>query len=207
MSRTVAYFFTLGSPWSYLGHDVFVALAGKHGARIDYKPVNLAPVFAETGGLPLAKRHPVRQRYRLVELQRWRDHRKLPLNLKPLHWPLRQLLADQVVIAILDSGADPSAYLSRAFRGIWAEDRDLAEEADIAACLAAAGLEPRTLIERARQPDIVARHEANARDAISADVLGAPSYVLGGEVFWGQDRLGLLAEALSSQRQPYRPEV
>ena len=75
MSRAIDYYFSLVSPWAFIGHAAFMEIARRHELDINYKPVFLGRVFAETGGLPLDKRHPVRQRYRLVELQRWREKR------------------------------------------------------------------------------------------------------------------------------------
>ena len=82
MSHVVDYYFSLVSPWSYLGHDRFMALTRQHGVEVQYVPVFLGPVFAETGGLPLPKRAPHRQRYRFLELQRWREKLGVPLNLR-----------------------------------------------------------------------------------------------------------------------------
>jgi len=76
LSRSITYYFSLHSPWTYLGNAVFHDIARRHGCAIDYRPMPLRSVFDETGGLPLPKRHPVRQRYRLVDLQRWRDRRR-----------------------------------------------------------------------------------------------------------------------------------
>ena len=75
MSRAITYYFSLLSPWAYLGHAEFGRIAQRHDLTIDYRPVNLMTLFPETGGLPLPKRHPSRQRYRLLELQRWREAR------------------------------------------------------------------------------------------------------------------------------------
>ncbi|HEX2135940.1 MAG TPA: DsbA family protein, partial [Microvirga sp.] len=86
MPRPIDYYFSLVSPWAYIGHAPFMDIARRHGLAINYKPVSLGRVFTETGGLPLPQRHPVRQRYRLVELQRWRDRRRLSFNIHPKHW-------------------------------------------------------------------------------------------------------------------------
>src|SRR6266849_1165808 len=87
MPRQVDYYFSLQSPWAYIGHKLFREVANTYGLKVNHKPVVLIDLFAETGGLPLAKRHPVRQRYRLIELQRWREKRGLSFSLRPKHWP------------------------------------------------------------------------------------------------------------------------
>ena len=83
MPRQVDYYFSLQSPWAYIGHKLFREVANTYGLKVNHKPVVLIDLFSETGGLPLAKRHPVRQRYRMVELQRWRDKRGLNFHLQP----------------------------------------------------------------------------------------------------------------------------
>lgn len=205
MTQVVDYYFSLLSPWSYLGHDRFTALIREQGADIQYLPFNPAPVFAETGGLPLPKRAPHRQRYRFLELQRWREKLGVPLNLRPKFWPFDATLADRIVLAILDEGGDPDGYIRRAFAGVWVKDQDLGDEAVLARLLRESNHDPLRTIKGARSERIGKAYEANGPRAIAADVFGAPSYVLNGEVFWGQDRLDLLADALASGRKPYRP--
>jgi 2-hydroxychromene-2-carboxylate isomerase len=204
MTRQIDYLFTLLSPWAYLGSDAFHAIAQKHGANIRYRPVMLGEVFSETGGLPLAKRHPARQSYRWMEMQRWREARQLPLTLKPKFWPFDAALADRLVLAITETGGSPAAYLAAAHRAIWAEERNLADEAELARLMRDTGSDP-ALIERAKSEEIGARYAANRDWALNVGVFGAPSYVLNGEIFWGQDRLIFLDEALASKRLPYQP--
>lgn len=207
MPRRIDYFFTLSSPWAYLGHAAFIETAQRHGAEVSYRPMPVRAVFDETGGLPLPKRHPARQRYRLVELQRWRKRRSLPLTLQPRHFPFDPSLADRFTIAIIVAGADPDAFMRRAFHAIWAEERDLGDRAVIADLAKGVGLPAEQLLETAESEASAQRYEANRIDAIASGVFGAPSYILDGEVFWGQDRIELLDEALGEGRAPYRPEA
>ena len=203
MSRQVDYYFSLSSPWAYIGHKAFREVVAAHDLAVNYKPVILLDLFSETGGLPLVKRHPVRQRYRMVELQRWRDKRGLKFHLQPKHSPFNARLVDGVVIAAIEAGYDPDPFLRRAFPAVWEEQLDLADAATIAAIADAAGLPGRQLVERSATEAIDAAYEKNRQDAIAADVFGSPVYVLDGEVFWGQDRIELLADALKSGREPY----
>src|SRR5215204_6907753 len=110
MPRTIDYYFSLSSPWAYIGHRLFMAIAERQRVAVNYKPVFLGRVFAQTGGLPLPQRHPARQRYRLVELQRWREKRGLSFNLQPKHWPFDVNLPDRFIIAILATGNDPDPF-------------------------------------------------------------------------------------------------
>lgn len=204
MSRHIDYYFSLQSPWAYIGHAMFSDLAKRHGARVNYKPVELTGLFAETGGLPLKQRHPVRQRYRMLELQRWRARRGLDFHLQPKHWPFDGRLADGMVIAVVESGADPDAFLRKAFAAVWEEERNLADAATLAALADEVGLSGVELAKRAASDDIAAIYRQNRQDALDADVFGSPAYVLDGEVFWGQDRIELLGDALSSGRAAFR---
>ena len=206
MSRSIDYYFSLQSPWAYIGHDLFTKVVSPYNLKVNYKPVVLVDLFSETGGLPLLKRHPVCQRYRMVELQRWRDKRGLNFHLQPEHWPFNARLADGLIIATIEAGHDPDALLRRAYAGVWEQQLKL-NDADVLTRLAdESGLPGKQLIERAASDDIGAVYEQNRQDALDADVFGSPAYVLDGEVFWGQDRIELLADALKSGRAAYRPK-
>jgi 2-hydroxychromene-2-carboxylate isomerase len=207
MSRQVDYYFSFQSPWAYIGHKPFTELASSHGLKVNHKPVLLVDLFSETGGLPLAKRHPVRQRYRMVELQRWRDRRGLKFHLQPANWPFNARLADGMVIAAVKAGHDPDAFMRRAYAGVWEDQLNLADPATLIKMADASGLPGQQLVERSGADEIGAAYEQNRRDALAADVFGSPGYVLDGEVFWGQDRIELLADALKSGRAPYRSQV
>jgi 2-hydroxychromene-2-carboxylate isomerase len=207
MPRAIDYYFSIPSPWAYLGHAPFMGIVDRHGLVVNYKPVPLGSVFAQTGGLPLAQRAPARQRYRLVELQRWRDRRGLDFKINPKHWPFDGKLVDRFVIAIQATHQNPDPFLRRAFAGIWEEDRNLADPLVIAELAESAGLDSASLLDMAQGSTTEAIYALNLENAVAGDVFGSPAYVLDGEVFWGQDRLDLLDEALASGRPAYRPET
>lgn len=209
MPRAIQYYFSLMSPWAYLGHSMLGAIAARHELEIDYRPVNLMELFPQTGGLPLGKRHVSRQNYRLVEMQRWRDARDLPLVLKPKNWPFDFLLADCAALAAVRNGPQDQAhaFLAMAFRAVWVEECNLADEETLASLLSQGGYDPASILELARSPAILAAYEANRERAMEQDVFGSPAYVLDGEVFWGQDRLELLESALASMRAPFTPNA
>ncbi|MCB5175586.1 MULTISPECIES: 2-hydroxychromene-2-carboxylate isomerase [Microvirga] len=207
MPRVIDYYFSLVSPWAYIGHASFIEIARRHGVEINYKPVFLGRVFAETGGLPLPQRHPVRQRYRMLELQRWREKRGLSFNLQPKHWPFDVNLADRLVIAVTVGGKDPDPFLRRAYAAIWEEERDLANPIVLTELAEQAGLDSTSLMDVATGTTTEAIYALNLENAIAGGVFGSPAYVLDGEVFWGQDRLDLLDDALTSGRAPYTPDV
>ena len=204
---TIAYFFTVQSPWSYIGHAAFIRLAAARGVTIDHRPVSLGEVFPATGGLPLAKRHPARQRYRLLELQRWKEKRGLSMNIRPARWPFDPALADTVVLAVAAAGGDVEAVLPRFYAGVFEREEDLADPIVIGHLLREAGLDADAILDAAHSSAIREAYDANARLALDLGIIGAPSYVLHGEVFWGQDRLELLDDALASGRVPFSPHV
>ena len=207
MSRTIDYWFSLVSPWAFLGHQAFLDLAKQQGATVRFKPVELGEVFPHTGGLPLPKRHPARQRYRILELQRWRELRGIALKISPKHWPYPVTLANRTIVAVAESGADPGPYTKRVFEACWVEDQNCGDEETLGKLLREAGHDADKMLASAKSDAIGAIYGARPQEAVEANVIGSPCYVLDGEVFWGQDRLGLLESALKSGRQAYKVDA
>jgi 2-hydroxychromene-2-carboxylate isomerase len=140
MPRQIDYYFSLQSPWAYLGHKLFREVASTYDLEVNHKPVVLVDLFSETGGLPLVKRHPVRERYRMIELQRWRDKRGLKFHLQPANSPFNPRLADGVVIAAVEAGRDPDPFLRRAHAAVWEDQLNLADPATLIKIADDAGL-------------------------------------------------------------------
>jgi len=200
----IQYFFTHLSPYAYLGHRALIELAAAHGAAVVYRPVMLGKVFEHSGAVPLAQRPKARQDYRLIELQRWREKRGVPLKLKPKHFPTNPALADRTVLALLQAGRDPADYSESVFRGCWVEERDIADRAVLAEKLAAAGHPAEDILRAAESEAVERAYDENTAEAIRLNAIGSPTYVVDGEPFWGQDRLELLADMLASRRPAYR---
>jgi 2-hydroxychromene-2-carboxylate isomerase len=205
MARRITCYFTTVSPWAYIGHTLFLEIAREHDVAIDWKPVNLGEVFPQTGGLPLAKRAPARQRYRMFELQRWREKRELNFSLHPKHWPFDCALADRSVIALVQGGRDAAAYIGDVFKAVFEEERNCADESVLADILSACGHDAQSILKSARSPQTEAAYKGNIAEALAAGVFGSPTYILDGELFWGQDRLELLGDALRSGRKAFSP--
>lgn len=205
MAATVDYFFSLVSPYAYLGHEAFLRVAREHAAGVRYRPVRMLEVFKAAGGVPLAQRPASRQRYRLVELMRWRETRGLPLNLQPAFFPVDAALADQAAIALVQRGEDPAGYMLSTFRALWVQDRDLADRNTIADLLQGHGHDAEAVLSLAASGAVADEYRRNTEAAIAADLPGLPGYVMAGEPFWGQDRIEHLGHALRSGRAPYRP--
>lgn len=198
MSLTIDYYFAPQSPWTYLGHLRFWDIARAAGAAIRVLPVDLGgQVFPVSGGLPLGKRAPQRQAYRLLELQRFADWLHAPLKLQPKFFPVAGDDAARLIIAVdMHDGTHAAMHITDAvLRAVWVEDRNIADEATLAALLAERELPARRL-DDAHSQAAHERYQADTEAAIAAGVFGAPSYVVAGEIFWGQDRLDFLERRL-----------
>ncbi|GKX35327.1 MAG: 2-hydroxychromene-2-carboxylate isomerase [Rhizobiaceae bacterium MnEN-MB40S] len=199
----IDYYFVGISPYVYLGHRALVDMAKRHGATVNYKPVTLKRLWAKSGSTPLADRPPVRRRYRFLELQRHAEARGLPLNLQPKHFPVDASLAELSVIAIVEQGGDPVDFMERVFSGVWVEDADVSDRDTVAGYLTATGFDAEAILEQAGSDEALALRDRYSREAVEADAIGVPAYVLNGEVFWGQDRIDLLESAIVTGREPY----
>jgi 2-hydroxychromene-2-carboxylate isomerase len=199
MSKTVDYYFSPMSPWTYLGHARFADMAQRHGAAIKVKPVDFSKVFPVSGGVPVAKRAPQRQAYRLVELKRFRDYLKMPLNLQPKFFPVPADLAAQFIVAAgRAGGSDAAMRLAGAvLRACWAEERNIADAETLGAICKEQSLNAAALAAAAQSEAVKAECAGYTEEAIARNVFGAPSYVIDGEIFWGQDRLEFVERALA----------
>jgi 2-hydroxychromene-2-carboxylate isomerase len=199
MSLTVDYYLAPQSPWTYLGHQRLADMARAVGARVNVLPVDLGgKVFPVSGGLPLGQRAPQRQAYRLVELKRFGEHLKMPLNIQPKFFPVAGDPAAKLIIAVglHDGDAAAMAITGAVLTAVWAQQRNIADAAELAALLTENGL-PASRLDDAQSPAVLARYEANTQAAIAAGVFGSPSYVIDGEIFWGQDRLDFVQRRLA----------
>lgn len=185
---TIDYYTFPLSPFAYLAGTRLEEIAARHGAKVTYRPFALLAVFKATGTLPPGERHPSRQTYRLQDLARVARFNGLPINLKPRHWPTNPVPAATALIAAQAAGGGDLGGLAHAIgRACWAEDRDIAEDAVIRDLLSTHGFDP-ALADRGLVSG-VETYERNTQAALDAGVFGAPTYVLGDQVFWGQDRL------------------
>jgi len=193
----IDYYFAPQSPWAYLGHQRFSRIARQHGCEVRVLPIDVGEVFPASGGLALPKRAPQRQAYRLQELKRFSEHLALPLNLHPRHFPVAGDDAARLIIAVdIHDGSDAALQLAGdVFESVWCRESDIASEFVLAQLLHDAGLAAQRLID-AVHPDVQRRYESNTAQAIASNVFGVPTYKLGNELFWGQDRLDFLERKL-----------
>lgn len=200
MAKHVDYYVSLNSPWTYLGSKRFEAIALKHKAHVSIWPVDFGAVFAVSGGLPLPKRAPQRQAYRMMELKRWRDQLGVKLNLEPKHFPANELPAAKCVLALRELGRMPDAikFAHAVLAALWAEEKDTADPATLRAILQGCGLDADLVMRSADSPGMEEKRQSYTQFAIDRGVFGAPSFVIGGEIFWGQDRLDFVERKLAA---------
>ncbi|MBM3599040.1 MAG: 2-hydroxychromene-2-carboxylate isomerase [Alphaproteobacteria bacterium] len=197
MAKVIDYYFTPMSPWAYLGSQRFAAMAEKFGATVKVKPVDYGRIFPVSGGLPLPKRAPQRQAYRLVELKRWRDHLGVPLNVQPKHHPGPGEKPSFLIIAADRDRFDAMRLSHALMTAVWSQDRDLNDDATLIAIADECGMPGDRLLAASRDEKIKATFDAYTQEAIDRQVFGAPTYVVDGELFWGQDRLDFLERKLA----------
>lgn len=195
----IDYYFGTISPFAYLAGDRLERIAARHAAAITYKPLDILQLFDRTGGVRPANRHPSRMDYRAQELARWADHLGMPLNLKPAYWPVNMAPSSYAIIAAQQAGGGDAGGLVQGFlRAVWAEDRDISDDAVIRDILAAHGFDP-ALADKGLFVG-AETYGRNLEQAVEAGVFGSPFYVVreSGQKFWGQDRLDFLDRHLGT---------
>ncbi|MGA9433489.1 MAG: 2-hydroxychromene-2-carboxylate isomerase [Roseobacter sp.] len=182
-------FFSTLSPYAYLAGNRAEEVAAKHGATITYKPFDIMALFARTGGTPPKDRHISRVEYRAQELVRQAKKAGLPFNLKPAHWPTNGAPSSYAFIAAQNAGGGDLGKLMFAItRAVWAEDKDIAEDAVVRACLEEAGFDPSLADSGLLQG--AETYAANLEEAVERGVFGSPFYITDTDArFWGQDKI------------------
>ncbi|WP_282608724.1 2-hydroxychromene-2-carboxylate isomerase [Pelagibius sp. Alg239-R121] len=198
MKTHIDYYLSVTSPWVYLGNPRLEEIALRKNCSVNIKPAKFHEIFSQTGGLPLPKRAPERKAYRLMELRRWSDLLKVPINLQPAHSGADHLPAVRLLLSAADSHQNALPLLTEIGRAVWAREEDIGDANVLAAAAQRAGFDPAALESGAASfEETAARYDRNTSEAVQAGVFGAPSYVLpDGEIFWGQDRLEFLDRAL-----------
>lgn len=193
----IDYFFTVVSPWVYLAGDRLEQIAARQGAMVRYVPLDAAALFPRTGGQVLAERHESRKAYRLQELARWSKRLGAKLDLQPAYFPVNPAPASYAIIAAEAAGGGDLAGLVQAFpRAVWAEGRNIADDAVVKEIMAENGFDP-AVADRGMfmAADVYVR---NLDEAVARGVFGTPFYLVGDARFWGQDRLEMLEEHLAA---------
>ena len=197
---TIEYYLSVVSPWSYLGHRRFCDIAREYSAEIQYLPIDSSILFSKTGGLALKDRSSQRKRYRMQELQRWRSRLKLELNLEPQFFPTDSNLASCVIIGAIEAGHNVTELVYELMRSVWVREEDVSETSVVVGAIERSGGSPDDLLATVRNSTVQEILVQNSEQAVGKGVFGVPSYVVGEEVFWGQDRLEFLDVFLSDQK-------
>ena len=199
----IEYYFSFLSLWSYVGSLEFRAVAQRNNAQIIYKPCDILHIFSISGGKPVKQRATQRQAYRLVEMQRWRQIRQIPLVLHPKFYPADPSLAHRVLLAAIEEGSDVADFAHAGLKAVWADELDIADKSTIRRLADAAGLDGARLLRRAEEDPALREREAGlTTEAVQRQVFGAPFYFYRDEPFWGQDRLELLESTMKESREP-----
>ncbi|WP_050477337.1 2-hydroxychromene-2-carboxylate isomerase [Herbaspirillum rhizosphaerae] len=201
MGKVCEYFFAPHSPFAYLGHARFVAMAKQYDVQVVLKPFDLSKIFGQSGGLPLAKRAPQRQAYRLKELARWSKFLGLPMNLQPTYFPVQSDAAARLIIATqLAHGTNAALELTGAvMRAIWEEEKNIADTDTLLAIANGLGHDGASLLKSSETASVQAEFDRFSEEATAANVFGAPWFVVDGEGYWGQDRLDFVERAFAEK--------
>ncbi len=193
----IEYYFSVLSPFTYLGADRFTKIVSQYNLEVIEKPLDLVgEIFPNTGGLPVPKRHPARQKYRLLEMERISNKLGLPIIKQPKffppsdpHLPAKFVIASNKMGNKLHFGNECLKYL-------WSMDKDLSDHKILQEICEKLNLNFEEMKNLALTDEVNIEYQKNSKDAVNNHVFGAPSYVFNNEIFWGQDRLDYLEDAL-----------
>ena len=195
MTKTVEFFYDFGSPTVYLAATQLPDIAATVGATIDWRPMLLGGVFKSTGNQsPVVV--PAKAAYMNNDLKRFAKRYGVPFRFNP-HFPINTLALMRGAVAYQDDVVVSSTYRDAIFMAIWVEARNLNEPDVIGQVLSDAGLDPAELMNRIGQQTVKDQLIANTEEAVNRGVFGAPTFFVGEQMFFGQDRLDFVAEALS----------
>ncbi len=187
------YFFDYVSPFSYLADTQLPALAERTGAEIVYRPFLLGGVMNAAKNAPPTG-VPNKGKYMFADIERWARRYGVELNLNP-HFPVNTLHAMRAAVAAL--GDERFRDFHRAmYRGVWVEGKNLGDQEALRRAIDAAGLDGAKILARAKEQDVKDTLRRNGEEAVERGAFGAPTFFVGDEMFWGNDRLDFVEEAL-----------
>lgn len=196
MSKTLEFFFDLGSPATYLAYTQLPALCAATGATLVYQPMLLGGVFKATGNAsPVTV--PAKGRYLFNDLARYAQRYNVTLKFNP-HFPINTLMLMRAVTGMqLHQPERFQGFIDCLFRALWVEGRNMGDPAVVAAVLTEAGFNPEEVLALANDESVKAALKDNTEQAVQRGVFGAPSMFVSNQLFFGQDRLDFVREALS----------
>lgn len=196
MPKRVEFYFDFISPAAYLAWTQLPHVCADTGATLVYKPMLLGGVFQATGNsAPITV--PLKGSYLFVDLSRFAQRYAVPFELNP-HFPFNTVVLMRMAVALVErEDARFAAFCDAIFKAIWADAKALGDPEVLAAVLTQAGLDPEELLALASEPDVKNALKAATEAAVARGVFGAPTMFVGEQMFWGQDRLDFVREALS----------
>ncbi len=199
MALHIDYYVSLNSPWTHLGAERIEEMSDKAGATLCVFPVDFGAIFQASGGLPLPKRSPQRQAYRLQELVRWRDHLGIPIKITPKYFPSSEDMSAGCVIGVRETlGDQPAVRLAHAvLKAVWQRDLNPGDMDTLGQLIGECGLDPAATLKLGADPRWNELRLSDTKAALDRGVFGAPSYVIGDDIFWGQDRLEFVRRRLA----------
>jgi 2-hydroxychromene-2-carboxylate isomerase len=201
-NKRVELFYSLSSPWAYLGSPKQDDIVRRQGVQLVLKPYDFHVAVPKTGGIALRNRPEARKSYHALELDRWRKFLEMPMNLVPKYYrqdgqpPDWNKRAGWMVIAAQQAGLDAHRLSFAILRALWAEERDIADPSVRKAIGDENDLDGEFLVAQELTPAVQNEYIKNTSDAVEVGIFGSPIYVFKGERFWGQDRLDFLERAL-----------
>jgi 2-hydroxychromene-2-carboxylate isomerase len=197
--KKILYFYSVASPWAYLGNKKFNEIVKKYSAEIIEKPVDLVgKVFSATGGVPVPQRHISRQNYRLLELKRWGEFLKININQKPKFFPPKDPHTPALFcLASIDMGVK-NEFAQKVLEHLWSKESDISSLDTLKVIANDLKMNFDDLSKLATSDKIKKIYEDNTQEAINMNIFGVPTYVYNNEIFWGQDRLELLEYRLKN---------
>jgi len=197
MSKTLEFHFDFGSPASYLAYTQVPRIAAETGATLVWHPMLLGGVFKATGNASPAT-VAAKGRWMNADLPRWAVRWGVPYTRNP-HFPINTLTLMRGAVGLLMRQPDDfKRYADAVYHGMWVEPRNLGDAAELATVLAAAGFDAEAFMALVGDPEVKAQLVANTEASVARGVFGAPTCFVGDTLFFGQDRLDFVREALQA---------
>jgi 2-hydroxychromene-2-carboxylate isomerase len=197
MARTIEFYFDFPSPYSYLAHTQLPKIAAEHGATVTYHPFRILELMTIVGNRPTTIECKNKGKYTGADLRRWAKRYNVKFARNPHSKTFDFAELDRGALVAIEDGCG-AEYATAVFTAIWGRPVDLSQRTVLIEVLDGAGFDARRLIQRASSEDIVARLEAATKAAAERGVFGAPSMFVGDQMFFGNDRLDFVAEALKA---------
>ncbi|MCK8658983.1 2-hydroxychromene-2-carboxylate isomerase [Pseudomonas umsongensis] len=196
MSKTVEFYFDLGSPATYLAYTQLPKICAQTDSQLIYVPFLLGGVFKATGNASPAT-IPAKGRYMFIDLDRYAKRYGVPLTINP-HFPINTLVLMRAVTGVqLRQPERFAAFIDCLFKALWIDGRDLNDPATVGAVLSENGFDPQEILALSAEEEVKIALKDTTEKAVQRGVFGAPSMFVDGQLFFGQDRLDFVVEALS----------